>query len=86
MVVGDDDLTAAQVAHHVAGDQLAGFVIALGVIGQQHAQPVFDGQAGGHQQKAACVFFAVGAAHRIDRLPGNQHSHHGGFTRTRGQL
>ena len=86
MVIGDDDFAAAQVAHHVARDQLTGFVVALGVVGQQHAQPVFDGQAGGHQQKAARVFFAVGATHRVDGLPSNQHGHDGGLARTRGQL
>ena len=86
VVIRDDDLGALQVAAHVAGHQFAPLVVAVGVIGLQHAQPVFDGQARRDQQKPACELLAVGAAYRIDGLPGNQHRHHGGFASARREL
>ena len=34
------------VGQQVGGNEFAGFVIAVGIVGQEHAQPVLDGQAG----------------------------------------
>ena len=53
VVVGDDDLGPVDVAQHVGRDQLAVAVVAVGVVRQQHAQPVLDGDAGRDDQEAA---------------------------------
>ncbi len=53
VVIGDDDLGAIDVAEHVAGDQFAVFVVAVRVVGLEHAESVSDGQAGRHDEKAA---------------------------------
>ena len=86
VVIGDDDLGSAHVVQHVAGQQLAVFVIAVGVVGLQDAQAVFDGEARCANQKATCEIFAGGPAHRVDGLPGDQHGHDGGFARAGGKL
>ena len=58
--VGDDDLGAVDVVEHVAGDEFATGVVAVGVVRLEHAQAVFDGEAGRDDQKAAREFLAPG--------------------------
>ena len=53
VVVGDDDLGALQIAQHVARNQLAAGVVAVRVVGLEHAQAVADGQAGCDDQETA---------------------------------
>ena len=47
VVVGDDDLGAVHVVEHVAGNEFAAGVVAVGIVGLEDAQPVLDRQAGG---------------------------------------
>jgi len=68
------------------GDELTTLVVAVRVVGLEHAQAVANGQAGSHDQESACELLAIGPAHRIDGLPGDQHCHYGGFACTRGKL
>ena len=86
VVVGDDDGGAVQVAEHVARHQLAALVVAVRVVGLQHAQAVADGQAGGHHQEAAREPPSARMAHRVDRLPRDQHRHHRGLAGAGGEL
>ena len=76
MVVGDDDVGAVQIAEHGARHQFAALVVAVRVVGLQHAQPVADRQAGGHYQEAARESPAARMAHRVHRLPRDQHRHY----------
>ena len=84
--VGDDDLGPMQLVEHVARHQFAVLVIAVGVVGLQYPQAVLDGQAGSTDQETAREILARRSAHRIDRLPGNQHRHHRRLARTGGEL
>ena len=43
VVIGNDNLGTAHVVQHVAGQQFSVFVIAVGVVGLQNPQAVFDG-------------------------------------------
>ena len=86
VVVGDDDGGAVQVAEHVARHQFAALVVAVRVVGLQHAQAVADGQAGGHHQEAAREPPAARMAHRVDGLPRDQHRHHRGLAGAGGEL
>ena len=79
VVVGDDDFGAAEVGQHVGRHQLAGAVIAVGVVGFQNAQPVLDGDAGGDDQEASAEPASVGMADGVDGVPGDEHGHDGGF-------
>ena len=79
VVVGDDDPGPPEVAEHVRRDQLAAAVVAVRVVRLQHPQPVADGQAGGDDEEPAPEAPAAGPAHRVDRLPGDDHRHHGGL-------
>ncbi len=54
VVVGDDDLGPLDVVEHVAGNQLAAGVVAVGVVRLENAQAVLDRQAWGDDQEAAC--------------------------------
>ena len=58
VVVGDDDLGAVDVGQHVGGT-ISRCGNSFGVVGQQHAQAVADGDAGGDDQKAAGERLAV---------------------------
>ena len=86
VVVGDDDFCLFQIGQHIAGDQLAALVIAVRIIGLQHAQAIFDGDAGRDHQKPARESAALRMARRIDGLPCDQHRHDGGLARACRQL
>ena len=86
VVVGDDDLGAVDVRQHVRRDQFPAFVIAVRVVGLQDAQAVSDGDAGRHHEEASAEQAAAGCADGIDRLPGDQHRHHGRFAAARGHF
>ena len=53
VVVGDDDLGPVHVVEHVAGNEFAAGVVAVGIVGLENAQAVFDREAGRADQKAA---------------------------------
>ena len=53
MIVGDDDLGPVHVVQHVAGNEFAAGVVAVGVVRLEDAQPVLDRQAGRDDEKAA---------------------------------
>ena len=86
VVVGDDDLRPLQVAEHVVGHQLAARVVAVRIVRLEHPQPVADRHAGSHHQEAAREPPAARPAHRVDRLPGDEHRHHGGLPGAGGEL
>ena len=86
VVVGDDDLGGLDIAEHIGGDKLAGFVIAVGVVGLEDAEAVFDGEARGDDEESFREAFAVGVADGVDGLPGNEHRHDGGLASAGGEL
>ena len=86
VVVGDDDLGAFDIVEHVAGNQFAAGVVAVGIVRLEHAQPVLDRQAGRDDQETAGEVFAPGPANGVDRLPGDEHRHDGGLARAGGQF
>ena len=61
-------------------------VVILRIVGQQHPQPVPDGNPRRNHQKPLREPAPRGIAHRIHRLPGNQHRHHRRLARPGGQL
>ena len=86
VVVGDDDLGPLDVAEHVGRHEFALAVIAVRIVRQQHAQPILDRDAGRDDQEAAGEVVAARMAHRIDRLPGDQHRHDRGLAGAGRQL
>jgi hypothetical protein len=86
VVVGDQDLRPLQVRYHVARDDLATRVVAVRIVWLEYPQAVTNRYTRGDDQETAGELFAVGSAHRIDGLPGNEHRHDRGLARTGGQL
>ena len=86
MEIGDDNFGAKNVVQHIAGHQFAAGVVAVGVVGLEDAQAVFDGQAGRDDEKTAREFLALRAAHGVDGLPRDEHRHDGGFARAGREL
>jgi hypothetical protein len=80
VVVGDHHLRLADLAQHVGGDQLAGPVIAVGVLGIEHLEAVENRDAGRHNQKCAREPVGLGGAHGVDRLPCDNHRHNRGLS------
>ena len=68
------------ISQHVGRHDLPLLVVTVGIVGLQHPQPVLDGDAGRHGQKSTGEDATVRAPDSIDRLPGDQHRHDGGFT------
>jgi len=77
VIVGDDDFGAFQFAQHVIRDQFPVFIIAVGIVGLEHTQTVFDRNSRRDHQKTTCVLLASRMSHGIDGLPGNEHGHDG---------
>ena len=87
VVVGDDDLApSADLGQHVAGDQLAALVVAVRVVGLEHAQAIADRDAGSDDEEAAGELLAVRPADGVDRLPGDEHRHDRGLAGAGGEL
>jgi hypothetical protein len=86
VVVGDDDLRLAHVAEHVVRHQLAVGVVAIRVVGLEDAQPIFDRQAGRSHEKAAREVGAPRMTLGVNRLPRDEHRHHGGLAGAGGEL
>ena len=86
MVVRDDNPGAVDVPEHVPGYQLSAGVVAVGVVGLKHAQPVFDRDARSHDQETPRETPAVRVADRVDRLPRDDHGHDGRLAGAGGQL
>ena len=81
VVVGDDDLGSANVLEHVARHELPALVVAVGVVRLQDAQAFADREPGRHDEEAARESAAARAPDGVDRLPGDQHRHHGRLSR-----
>lgn len=86
MVVGNDDPGLVELRHHVTGHEFARGVVRIGVVGLQDLQSVANGDARRHHQEAAGEPPGRRVAHGVDRLPGDDHGHHGGLAGTGGQL
>ena len=86
VVVGDDDLGPLDVVEHVAGNEFAAGVVAVGIVGLENAQPVLDRMPGATTRKPRVKVLAARAPHGVDRLPGDQHRHHGGLAGAGGEL
>ena len=86
VIVRDDDLGAVDVAEHVFRDQFPVFVIAVRVVRLKHAETIFDGEAGRHDEEASGESCTAGVADGVDGLPGDDHRHDGGLAGPGGQL
>ncbi len=61
-------------------------VIAVRVVGLEHAQTVFNGDPRGDDEEPPGELVAVWPAHRVDCLPGNYHGHDSRLACAGGQL
>ncbi len=76
MEVGDDHLGLAQFRQQVGRNQVMLAVIVVGIVGQQHPQPVADGDAGRDDQEGIRKAGILRIGHLVQSMPGDQHRHH----------
>ena len=81
MEVGEHDLGLAQLVAQIGGHQVVGAIVIACVIGQQHAQPVADRDAGCDDEKGVGEARVLRVGQLVERLPGDQHGHHEGLAR-----
>ena len=74
--VGDDHLGLAQLGQQFGRDQVVQAVIVVGVVGEQHPQPVTDGDAGRDDQEGIREARILRVGQFVQGLPGDQHPHH----------
>ena len=86
MVVGDDDAGRLDERQHILRDEIAMLIVGLVIIRQQNAQAVFDRNTWRRDEKPVRELGADAMPCGIDRLPGNDHRHHGGLARACRQL
>ena len=72
--VGDDDLGLAQLLQLVGRHDVALAVVVLRVVGQQHAQPVADRDAGRDDQEGVGEAGVLRVGQLVERLPGDRAS------------
>jgi hypothetical protein len=82
---GDHYLGVFEIAHHVRRGQAAVAVVGR-VVGQQDPQPIADGDARRYGKERPREGFRVGAAGGVDRLPGDEHCHHGCLAGSSGEF
>ena len=86
MEVGDDELGLVQFLRQVRRNQVHLGVVVVGIIGQQHAQAVADGDARRDNQKRIGETRILGVGQLVQRLPGDQHGHDEGLAGAGGHL
>src|SRR5277367_2411028 len=86
MVVRDHDLGTIDLLEHVARNEFAAHVVAVGIIWLQNAQPVLDRQSRGANQKTSRELRTCRMPHGVDGLPRDDHGHNGRLTCTRGSF
>ena len=79
MEVGDYHLGLLHGTERVLGDQVTALVVVFRVVRQEGAQPVADDDARGCDQEVLDELPPLRMPDRVDRLPGDQHGHHGGL-------
>jgi len=84
--IGDDDLCACDIIEHIVGDDFSRFVVAVRIVGLQHAKSIADRQAWGDDQEPARVGFACWTSDGIDGLPCDEHRHDRGFAGACGEF
>ena len=77
VVVRDDDLGPVEVGQHVVRDQLAALIIAVRVIRLQDSQAISNSDSWCDDQESPRELSTVRTSNRVDRLPRDQHGHHG---------
>ena len=86
MVVGDYDLCLVDFREHVGGEDLAGFVVAVHIVGQEDIEAILDGDTRSDDEEAFGKELGSGIAGGVDRLPCDDHGHHDGLPRASGEL
>ena len=79
VVVRDHDARLTERIEEVGRGQLAFAVVAVRIVRLQHAQPVADRDAGSDDEETPREALAAGVTYGVDRLPGDDHRHHGGL-------
>ena len=79
--VGDEDLRLAKLFLSCGRDDVALAVVVLRVVGQQHAQPVADGDAGRDDEERVGEAGVLRVGELVERLPGDEHGHDDGLAR-----
>ncbi len=73
--VGDDDLAPGRARSSRSGGTRSRCGSSSRVVGQQHAQPVADGDAGRDDQEGVGEARVLRVGELVQRLPGDQHRH-----------
>jgi len=86
MKVRDDYLGSGDVPEHVTRNDLTRLVVAIRIVGEQYAQPVFYGDSRRNNEKATREMLGSRVTNRVDRLPSDQHRHDRCFAGTGREL
>ena len=84
--VGDDDPRGAEVSPRLGGDEVEFAVVVRRLRGEQHAQPVADGDARRDDEEGVGEAGVLGVAPLVERLPGDDHRHDDRLARPRRHL
>ncbi len=86
VVVGDLDRRRLESVQLLRRHEVHRPVEGLGIVGQEHAEAVADGDPRRDDEEAGAEPLVVRVGELVERLPGDQHPHHDGLARTRGHL
>ena len=86
MEVGDHHLGAVEPVHQLGRHDVELAVVVVGVVGQQHAQAVADGDARRHDEERIAEPGVLRRLDLVERVPGDEHRHDHGLAAARGHL
>ena len=73
--VGDHDLGAVEPFHQLGRHHVELAVVVVGVVGQQHAQAVADGDARRDDEERVAEAGVLRVVDLVERVPGDEHRH-----------
>lgn len=86
MKIGDDDFGAIQVGLKFQRHNVELAIVVVGVVGQQHPQPIADGNAGRDDQKGVTETRVLSIGNFVENVPGDEHRHHHSFAAAGGHF
>ena len=79
MEVGDENLGLPKLLQAIRRNDVALAVVVLRIVGQEHAQPVADGDAGRDDEERVRESGVLRIGQLVERLPRDKHGHHDGL-------
>jgi len=84
--IGDDDFGLLELLARVFGDEVELAVVVVGIVGEQDAEAVADGNAGGDDEERVGEAVVLRVGQLVEGVPGDEHGHDDGLAAAGGHF